>query len=516
MGRKLMYIFICSIIALLGGVTVMSIKDKKEDPSILRVAFPYAKPASAYEPARIHLAPEYIFLENIYSPLVELSASNGVVGPGVAESYRWSGNELHLVIRGNLKTISGQPITAADAEFSLKRLMTLPGNTHGDFRKLICGNMQLKSVEESCDGIRTEGNELILKTTTAGKTFLLPMLASIDFAVILKSAVDPKTLKIIDFQNTSGPYYVAQDSENGEIQLKANPHHFHYTATMPQTVQLVPTDSQNPNGSLDDFTNDRVDFITTIDSARADDVIAYSRTRSDATLHATMNIRSFLLAFSERGRRELTKDERFAIGKKIRESMVKKMAGIDGYEKSTQFFPAFGEGAIEEDKMNRIDESFESPKLVPNKTLKLTLLRLGDTSKFIEAAKEAIPQVEVSEAKNSPDFTEYASPDDMPQMFIAGPDTGFLEDIGLISYSLNTGYFGLSKDERGAWLKRYMETLEKSRRLELLKELHEASLREPIIVPLLVAPYAALARKPWKIGLSQLHANNQLWLVQTN
>ena len=101
-------------------------------------------------------------------------------------------------------------------------------------------------------------------------------------------------------------------------------------------------------------------------------------------------------------------------------------------------------------------------------------------------------------------------------MVLVGPDTGFLEDIGLISYSMNAGYFGLNADERKLWLKKYMDLQDKSHRLELLRALHEKALSEPIIVPLLSAPYAALARKPWKIGLSQLYANNQLWLIQTN
>jgi len=37
----------------------------------LRVAFPAKNPVEQYEPTRILLAPEYIFLETIYSPLVE-------------------------------------------------------------------------------------------------------------------------------------------------------------------------------------------------------------------------------------------------------------------------------------------------------------------------------------------------------------------------------------------------------------------------------------------------------------
>lgn len=512
-GIKLVSVGI-AVALVAGGLFMM--KQKNTEPGVLRVAFPYSKPSSAYEPAKIHLAPEYIFLENVFSPLVELSPKTGTVEPGVAQSFRWEGNELYLVIRDNLKTISGQRITAEDAEFSLKRLLAMPGNTHGDFRELICGKTSLASVEEDCDGIHIDKNknELILKTTTAGKTFLLPMLAAIDFAVIPKSSVDPKTLSIIDFKNTSGPYYVAKDDPNGNIELRVNPSHYHFSPSMPQVIRLVPSDPKNPQGSLEDFKNDRVDFITTIDAARADDVIALSRSASDSTLHVTMNIRSFVLAFSARGRRELSSSERFAIGEKVRQSIVAKFKNLNGYEESKQFFPAFGEGAVEDTRMAAISKNFKESKSLPQKPLKMTLIRLGDISKFVEAMKESLPTVEVSEATNGPEFTKYEHEDQMPQMFIAGPDTGFLEDIGLISYSLNAGYFGLSKDGKTAWIRKYMDTLEKPERLKQLRDLHDTALSEPIIVPLLVAPYAALAKKPWKIGLSQLYANNPLWLIR--
>jgi hypothetical protein len=355
-----------------------------------------------------------------------------------------------------------------------------------------------------------------LKTTDAGRTFLLPMLGAIDFAVIPKSSVDPTTLKIIDFKNTSGPYFVSRDSASGKIELRANPNHFRYSVKIPQVIEFVPTDPKLPHGSLDDFEANRVDFITTVDAARADDVIAFSRSHAESTLHTTMNIRSFVLTFTQRGLKEISREDRFAIGRKIRESLVQSLSGHDGYEKSKQFFPMFSEGSLEPEIIEKIDNSFSSSPASLPQGLKMTMVRLGDSTKFVSCVKAAFPHFEIADAPKNPNFLKYDSMEDMPHMAITGPDAGFREDIGLITYSLNAGYFGMTTNERKAWLEHYMDEQDRSARLEMLKALHGKALAEPVIIPLLVAPYAALARKPWKIGLSQLFANNQLWLIQIN
>ena len=483
---------------------------------VLRVAFPYAKSASSYEPALIHLGPEYVFLENVFSPLVEMSPRTGQIEAGVAKSYRWEGNELRLSIRSDLKTVSGIPITALDAEFSLKRLLTMPGNTHGNFRELLCGHKDLQSIEQNCEGIRVEGNELILRTTDAGKTFLLPMLVTIDFAIIPRSSVDPKTLKIVDFRNTTGPFYVAKDSDSGEIELRANPNHYHYSVSMPQVVQLVPSDTTKPFGSLKDFREGKVDFITTIDQARADEVIQFSREVSNSVLHTTMNIRSFILTFTKRGMAELSREERLTIGSRLRKVIWTNLAGKDGYERSTQFFPSFGEGALDKASIDRVEDLSKDMTEIKGAPLRLAMVRLGDTTKFVDSIKEALPQVDPYVSPKNPNFMKFNSVEEEPHLILSGPDTGFQEDIGLITYSLNAGYFGMDAEGRRKWLEHYMSVAEKAERLRLLKELHEKVLSEPVQIPLLVAPYAALSRKPWKINLSQLYANNQLWLLQAN
>lgn len=481
----------------------------------LRVAFPYGEAARFYEPTRIHLAPEYIFLENTYSPLIELSPEDGTIQKGIAESWAWKNDELRLQIRPGVKTIDGREITADDAAFSLKRLIVRTNNTHGNLKDLVCGGAEVKSIEDSCAGIRVEGNTLVLKIT--GKSaFILPMLSGIDFAVIPRSSVDPKTLDIVDYRNTSGPYYVSKDSEKGEIELSVNPNHYHATKTIPEKIILVPTDPKNKTASLELYKNNRADFITTIDAARPEEVFQLSKENASSALHSTANIRTFALFFSERGMKEMTQEERLLLGKSVKQALAGHFLKLPGYENTDQFFPAHGDGAIEMEKAALL--ASRTPKIdgFNGKKISITVVRVGDANIYKDLIEKALPSVQVSEGKNPPAFEKYNSMSEMPYASIGGPDTGFNEDISLISYSLTAGLFGLTPENRQKWLAEYMSLSGKDDRLKKLRSLHEGALKDVVFMPLFSSPYVALAREGWKINLSKILANNPLWLVNTN
>ena len=62
------FIAIILVAGLTVGVAKSSIfSSKNADVGVLRVAFPYAQPAKAYEPTKIYLGPQYIFLQNTKS-----------------------------------------------------------------------------------------------------------------------------------------------------------------------------------------------------------------------------------------------------------------------------------------------------------------------------------------------------------------------------------------------------------------------------------------------------------------
>ena len=509
LNRKMLLLAALAVIAgICGEVYFMKQSDEKREMS-LRVAFPYDKPVSFYEPTNIHLAPEYFFLEYIYSPLVEVGKEGELT---IAETFTWQGDDLHLKIRDDLRTVSGKKITIDDVVFSLKRLLVKTGNTHGNFSALVCGGTPLTNVEAECPGIVQEGSTVILKAGKR-KTFLLPMLAAIDFAIIPRSSVDPVSLAITNYTETSGPYFVSSDDGEGHIVLKANPNHFHYSAKMPQTVYLVPTDPKSPTASIDALKAGTVDFITTIDAARPEYVIDASREISNTKLHTTMNIRSIVLAFSSRGLKELSQNERILIGRKIKEAFLKGFAGASGYQESFQFFPSFADGGLSKPEVQTLkDRDAHAEGEIPKK-LKLVVVRLGEREKFAKMFEDAIPGIEV-EVGGPPEFGKFEDPNDMPHMSLTGPDTGFLEDIGLISYSLSSGLFGMTKPEREKWLSEYMLIPTKEERLHRLHALHLQVLTEPVIVPLMVAPYVALIRGKWALEFPQYYGNSPLWLIK--
>ena len=481
----------------------------------MRVAFPYDQSPEKYDPANITLAPEYIFLENTFSPLIEIDV-HGAVTAGIAASFEWVGDEAVLKIRNDLFTVDGIKVTAADAAASLKRIMILTGNTHGNVHDLLCRGAQLKSLTDFCPGIEVRGDELVLKPGRRWP-FLFPMLAAIDFAVIPLGSIDTATLAIKDFRNTTGPYYVSHDAGNGKITLKANPRHYHYSTEIAQEIQLVPMDKSQPASSLKALAAGEVDVVTTIDAATPEDMLQFHKRNSDRfTLHATQDLRNILIGFTEKGRRLFSGEERRAIGQAVRHEFLKLAEGGLAYKPGIQFFPVFGEGGLSDQQLTTLKQAFsEAPEpLLDGKGLRASIIRLALREEFRAIFSKVLPGIKLEDGQN-PYFEDYSGREaEMPVLYIGGPDTGFIEDIGLLSYSMNSGSFKIPQEERREWLAQYGEIERKEDRIARLNQLHFDALMDPIIVPLAVAPYVALATKEWDIGLSKLYANNQLWLFK--
>ena len=483
-------------------------------PDILRIDFPHIRKLEFYDPARIHFANEYIFLESIYSPLIELSDDKASPVPGIAREFYWEGSELHLVIRKDWKTVDGYKVNVDDVIFSLKRLILLSENTHGDFKNLICPDVELRTMEQDCPGMVKKGGDTLILKLRQRRDFIIPMLASIDFAILPKRSVKSPTLKIIDYRNTSGPYYVEESGDEGEeIVLRANPHHFHFRPKMAKKVVLVPHQGMNRKQVLDRYNQGEIDHITTVRGLTVDDTDSID---VGSRFHQTIPIQTEIAYITQQGRERLSLERRLAFAKSLQKSFHDYCRNKKGCQTIRQFFlPLLNQG------LSREEERFldDTLKTVPmDKTgvgIRLGLFKSKQRGldEYTKISKKYMPEVNVERVEAIPAFARLAE-EEVPDYILLVTDSGFLEDIGLLSYSINAGFFGLSRKEGRAWLKDYMSLQDKKERLGKLKQMHLMSLAEGLMIPLFSEPYIAVVRKPWRIRFSELFANNPFWKIE--
>ena len=163
--------------------------------------------------------------------------------------------------------------------------------------------------------------------------------------------------------------------------------------------------------------------------------------------------------------------------------------------------------------MNTILQN-EKLSSITNK-VKVGLLRIDDESLIREKLKAKSKNIEIESLNKIPNFRSSKGVD-TPDAVIGKPDTGFVEDFGLVSYFMKLGLFGLSPKSSTKWLKKYMSLNEKAQRMKMLKALHFEVLADMQIIPLVNAPFVSLVRPNWSLNFSSFIADNQLWLIRKN
>jgi MarR-like DNA-binding transcriptional regulator SgrR of sgrS sRNA len=484
----------------------------------LRVAFIKYQPASSYDPLKIYFAPDYAFLENIYSPLIENDAAGDLVS-GVAESFDWVGTEAHFKIRPNLKTVDGEPIDARDVEASFKRALIMDGGTHTDLKNALCPDVKLSKLSDVCPDIKVlKNNSVIVLKLKEKKDSFFKMLTSIDLAIIPRNSIDPQTLAITNYRNTSGPYYVAQDDNGGYIKLMANPNHYHYSEKMAKTIQMIPAGKNGQMESLNLFEANKLDFITTCDKVQPETMIPYVKEHeADARLHLTAPFKLHMLAFTKKGMTRFTDAERFAIAKGLKRIYLIHALTVPGTESAKQMVPQFGDGMLSAEQTALLNSasSVASDKEVFTKNLYAWNLSMGHL--FADDAvelKKYFPNLRIEISKKVPAFTDFKKEGiEEPDLMFLTIDMGFQESMGRMAYLTNAGIFYSPNMDEKKWLSQYMRLPDAAHRISASRNLHFDTLVHACAMPMAWSPYAAMVRKPWKFNLSKVTPNNQLWRI---
>lgn len=470
---------------------------QEDKNSTLKVSFPWSGRVLNCDPARIHLAHEYILLENIYSPLIETD-KNGKISGGIAERFYWEGNDFKLVLK-KIKTSNGDFINGEDVYVNFVRNLKLQTSTHGSLSSLLC--------DQKCPNISYTENTVTLHTKKK-HLFLSQMLSSIDFAIIPKKSLSENLEKIISYSNTSGPYFVSS-SEEGRIVLQANKDHYHYSKEMPQNVVIIALkeDADEIFKMLEEGKIDHIPTVQRVNSQRLFDL--FKKAPQNKELHETEKIRSVSLFLTEKGRRSLDSKTMSQIG-----SIFKKITAQDAQiesnvVRSDQFIYTGGFGSLEGDQLEgiKMDFSRDVDKGDLSQMIDIGVLWYFDFDKLKERLKN-IPKISLRKISNVPKF-ETSNVESYPHFYISGLDASFLEDVSFINYTMSADNFQVDFPEK--WKDKYISSESREVREEMLKSLHYETLKSGKIIPLLATSYVALSNGEWSMNLSKVFANNQFW-----
>ena len=474
---------------------------------MIRVACSFDTSLKNFDPANVQHAGQYVLLENLYTPFL-LKNKEGLLIPGAASQFRWVDDEIEFQFRDDLVDSEGIKLTVDDAYFSLMRLMVLGSSTHGDLQQLLCTKKRPTSVSDSCDGIRVVDGKLRLKPKTRNST-IFENFHSIDFSIVPKRSVAPSDLRKIDLSITSGPYYIQQRHENGDLDLAANRQHFLYSKDMPQTARFIRTERLNKS-EMEAFSDGDIDVLGPLDDSSVSEKLSKYEGSNEVSVFQTVPVDLLLLAFTKRGLL-LPAEARWDIGRKVGQFIEKQYAGSKGYTPAAQYFPDGGQGSLSPDQIGRLLKLRE-PKAAsaPLADGLILGLRPKDYADDLSSYRKQFPNLEIKKLKMLPAFDPDSDKPGFPHFYIVSTDTGFLESLPNVVNSVKSGFLLPSQEN---WLDGYLNTPELEKRINLLKEAHAQSLFAPIIFPIVRRPYVALYRSPWKPNFSFYFPNSPLWKI---
>lgn len=495
-------------------VFFIMIKNGKNPELVLKVAYPFNHLISSYDPAKIHYDSQYVLLENLYSSLIVYNSDNQLVS-GLAERFYWQGNEAWFELRKGVRTVDGYEITAKDVENSFKRLFILGTNTHGDLKKDLCGNVNIKKLSDKCKNLIVKDKYTVVMRFKEHNPFLFSMLTSMDFGIVPEISIDKKTLNITDYRNTSGAYYVDRDLGEGNFILLANHNHFLHKDNTAKVVEIKNSVINGENKSLEMFKKGEVDLITTINGGIISDVLSYHQdNKKRSNLFETYKIHLIHLTFTPTGVKNFSLDERFRIVSLLRKIIISDYKDKRGFEEEYQLFPDFGGGALTKEQLSKITKKINMDVERFDKKIDIWGFPRLAKGNIMDIIKKKFPKAEIHIVRGIPGYVDYKKVGlKEPDIYFSGGDVSIKEDVTLIAYYMSGYFFHIHGEEGKRWIERYKAEKDVRERLKMFNELHYKTLSKCVTVPIGFTPYVAIVKKPWEFDYSRIYAGNPFWRI---
>lgn len=519
---RLPLIFLLILLAFVMAATAVhffgrDVLQTKDEPILPLLGFTGLK---QMDTALIRTADEYLILQNLYSPLFQ-SADSGEIEGVLVDSVEWQAHQLIIKMKAGLTTVDGHRIDARDAVFSLKRLMVLQSNTHARLADLFPNCANLKSVDDQCPEVRIIDDLTFSLSPQNERIWLLETLTSEDFAVIPIQSVDPETLKIQDYRNTSGPFFVSEDFGVNGFRLRAHEAHplFSGRSGFPTSVlfrAMIGPDAENLARS---FLEGKFTYYPKYFAPGASELAKISRGAvGPVEVHSTQLSFTRVIRFTKRGMTELSQKERFRIGNAFFESLSSHYRK-DGLSIAPlyAFYPESADGAL----LNEDLAAIKSARGVENLTETMHL-EVG----CLPGAKALLTPF-VQHDRLQLEITEY---DDIvanrvaadhsvrePHLYYISTDADPKAALSGVSNVISNLFLHVEKDDADAWLRVFAGEESREKRNEMLRILHQQALETAQLIPLYGFPASSVIRSPWTFSdFPKRIVVDALWLLKPN
>lgn len=467
----------------------------------LRIGYEFSRPVRTLDPAKIIDIYQSNLIENLYSRIVEFD-TNGDLVCVLCKKFWIENNIIYFEFHNNLKTLDGYSISASDAEFSLKRLIRLNSNTHGNIETFI----DIKNK----NSIHSEGNLLTLHLIKAHYSqFIIPLLASMDFSIIPeKSVLEDKDGEYLDLRNTSGPYFLNEIKSDNSLELQANKNNPHYSIEMFKKLTIIPVIYGE---GVDQFLDNKIDVLDiTYYPGYPQYHKLFSQNKKKFTYHKTILMNMFLLNINPSALTKFSSAQVFKALKDISESFLSFKRYGYGMERTIEFFQANGTGLLSSVQKNELDKMRNDNRVLDYKD-KITL---GVESDSYERIKDSLKDNNGIEVRSYAEFPGFLPLSERPDIFMQVTDSSFNEDISLLGYNFSQEYFGLSKEEGKKWLSTFIEISNKEDRIKKLQDFQFEILKKPYIYPIGASPYWSIANDDLSLNYSENFPGSSWWKIR--
>ena len=202
----------------------------KNDNKITALLKPIIK-ESIIDPAKVRLAAEYYYIENMTIRLIEL-LSSGEYENQLAEKieYRNEKKDIYFTIKDAYFS-DGTKITIHDVVNTIKRVILI-GSPHSDPKNFIRGANTLKSLDQDIEGLKIIDFQTFRLGLNNPMKEIFYYLQLADYGVLHSDQYNKTLLKAEDWMKaTSGPYHL-----NENLIFEANKTVLNFNKKMPKFV----------------------------------------------------------------------------------------------------------------------------------------------------------------------------------------------------------------------------------------------------------------------------------------